>query len=1329
MPQTLEDTENIIKDKRHIKIVMINSDGTKRLRIPSRYKVRAPTFPLDENDTIIFGGTFSYIYTQQIFLNQITYLFKHFFGLTLLPELVTIKNQYNNTIEYLIDNHYISQYEMEYINKELTNVRCSREEDYYPTKELLFDEIDKTYNDHKSLILISRQINKDKRGELKCVNEYTYYEKRDIQKLLKQMESNNHLFEVIEKKYEVKPYFDLEIEYENEESINKTHEEKLKLFIEFLKSEIQLIYEIPLDDSDIVVLDSCTSTKLSYHIVINNKIKFENVVKHKEFTTYLVLRMKNPMNEEEKELFNIFKWVFKGKKSDDIRYIVDDSVYTDFRCFRLVNQSKKNKIQKLKLISNHEMIDTFIQYDASTEIKMYLETDKLSRYFIEELEEVSKNKVRERRAIRELKTKKDKNGNEMKESFDFHINFKKEGLTLQIRKNMSDIDLMKIEPEHYKYLHTLPIQDNYEEWIKIGMALKTCGAPINYWDEWSKLGSKYRKGECNEKYDTFMGGENNTHGYGIRTLKYLANKCKPDLFKGFNPIYNLMYKLDLDGIEKVVEDSHYLSQQGTKHENNIFTDKQLLIMHASMGGGKTTSIVRMLKKYGYESCLFFSTRQTFAHFASGEFKEFYNYLLKDEEDINQKKKIIISLESLYKIDKFKKYDMIVCDEIETLLTNFSSPTLGTRTYEIFNIFVSLLRNASKVVMMDAFISNRTIHLGRDLMGIKNMRYLVNVAERKMVPARKMIYKRDDSFPMILENILKGKKLYIMFSSNKKLNEFVEYLNMKKDNNTLLNDDYLNKILIYNRDTDKDTMLGLMNINQTWKEASCIIASPKITVGCSYNPEGDKENPSFDMKINMAVHSCTARDTFQSLMRVRNIKDDGLLFALGPSVYTNFEKNFLSLNLFNDYENEKRENIINELRKRVEERQKNNDVYGREDKCTDLKTLIDYLEENKPIKELREILYYNSLEINMSSRYFSEYYMALLPQAGFKYIEEETKEEKEEVEVHEKIVFEKKGDTELIKEYEQIPDISSIEVKELEAKQRKNNTSKEENNMINKYYYELLIDSDKTPKEALAKMFFDIWLDRTKKKIILHNYHYSKSFITLLQKELQDTLCTEKVDNLAQKQEVLKEIEEILDVNHGNEEKAIPIEKIKECYEYLRKNHEYINDKVFKIRDRSKNKDEELEEDQKTKYVLTFLNKIYKNFYGYNLKIKEIDSHSKYPLSYHFYPTDNFKYSYIRIPEDRIPVKYMFEDEELMESVVGKLVKKDEKVEEKEEVIKEVKETRKVTTINMDIENETKPEITTYFPVIKENKEKDKPKKGRRSKKGEENENNKNGRIL
>ena len=622
MAQTSEELGKVVSQKAKERIITINDNGTKTLRIPSKFKVGAPTLTkMEKESTMIFGGTIEYIYKEEIFLNQVTELFKYFFGVTLNPQDVTIE-QKDTTIEYNISNYLISSNELAYLNEKLQNVREVDEVDYYPGKEPLYKRIDEIYQDPKPLILISRQKKKEKNGEITLVNEYSYFEKRDIDKLLKQMEKNNHLYEVIIGEYEMKPFFDLDTEDKETPSTKEEQKEKLHLFIEFIKSEIKQIYEIYLEDTDFVILDSCTPQKLSYHIVINNKIKFENMARQKEFGKYLTMRINDPFNEEEKELFKNFKWIYKSDKVSVERTIFDTQVYRSFGCLRLMNQSKKGKMAKLELITNHQMVDTFVQYDEKTSSKMYLETSRLSRYLKEETENIKNGKMQERRSIRELKTKKDANGDEIEEKFDFHIYFEKEGMTLQIFKNMTDIDLMKVEPEHYRYLHTLPIQDKYSEWIKVGMALKSCDAPVTYWDEWSQLGMTYRRGECEEKYESFLSREDNPLGYGIRTLKCLANKCKPEIFKGFLPIYNIMYQLDIDGMEIIEEDCQYLSQEGTIHERNIFTDKHTLILHASMGAGKTTAITRMLKEYDCKSCLFFSTRQTFAHFVAGEFEDF-----------------------------------------------------------------------------------------------------------------------------------------------------------------------------------------------------------------------------------------------------------------------------------------------------------------------------------------------------------------------------------------------------------------------------------------------------------------------------------------------------------------------------------------------------------------------------------------------------------------------------------------------------------------------------------------------------------------------------------
>ena len=43
----------------------------------------------------------------------------------------------------------------------------------------------------------------------------------------------------------------------------------------------------------------------------------------------------------------------------------------------------------------------------------------------------------------------------------------------------------------------------YDEWLKIGMALKTEGAPFQVWDDWSSRGSKYNAGEMQAKWNGF----------------------------------------------------------------------------------------------------------------------------------------------------------------------------------------------------------------------------------------------------------------------------------------------------------------------------------------------------------------------------------------------------------------------------------------------------------------------------------------------------------------------------------------------------------------------------------------------------------------------------------------------------------------------------------------------------------------------------------------------------------------------------------------------------------------------------------------------------------
>jgi RecA-family ATPase len=52
-------------------------------------------------------------------------------------------------------------------------------------------------------------------------------------------------------------------------------------------------------------------------------------------------------------------------------------------------------------------------------------------------------------------------------------------------------------------LEVIPPDCGYDEWLKVGMALKHEGATCDIWDRWSAGGSKYKQGECAKKWRSF----------------------------------------------------------------------------------------------------------------------------------------------------------------------------------------------------------------------------------------------------------------------------------------------------------------------------------------------------------------------------------------------------------------------------------------------------------------------------------------------------------------------------------------------------------------------------------------------------------------------------------------------------------------------------------------------------------------------------------------------------------------------------------------------------------------------------------------------------------
>ncbi len=723
----------------------------------------------------------------------------------------------------------------------------------------------------------------------------------------------------------------------------------------------------------------------------------------------------------------------------------------------------------------------------------------------------------------------------------------------------------------------------------------------------------------------------------MKTLRHLAYRVQPKLFIGFLSLYKQLYRLDLTGIEKRVHDTRYLCEVGTPSENDYITDKKFTIIWASMGKGKSQLIHRVLKDPKVnKSCLYLSARQTFAFSTSGEFTEFTNYIGASMEAISESSHLIMSLESLMKIPEEVCYDLIVCDEIESLFMNFSSETMNKKTYDIFQRFKRLVNDSKKTFFMDAFISNRTLHFVKSCSRLhrgeyQDILFLQNTHIHKWVNAHKIPYDDDLAFQFIFEKIKEGKKMYITFGSNRKMMLMRHHFGLdgNEDSPIHLDKDFSKRVLSYNRNTSVEEMRALENINDTWKEASMVTTTAKLTVGCSYNPPQDSEKPSFDIKVCLGVHSCTARDIFQSLMRVRHVGEEGLYFATGTNMMNFFEKNFFTFDAFNTYEEDKRTFLLNELKTRKEERQKVESVKGKADKCSEIDAMINYLELNKPDPVLRKILYYNSLEICMSSRYYKDYFETLLPLAGFKY---EPEKENEEIALDKSKPKEEwtavsghlLNDEQILQKYNKIKDIDEGAKVILEKKQKSMTSNNEENAMLEKYFFQQVIDCTEsvTSLEIQSKIFYYVWMEGFLKKKLMNEFYYQREYEDLLLKEVNDVKCTEKIMNIAEKIKIVKEIEELIGWEHGDMESIIKPESVRQSYDYLKTNHERIH-RVFKLRDRSKKQKEKEagneiivdvifgEDTRKTQYCLTFINKILKDFNGYSLfSNKELKSENK-----------------------------------------------------------------------------------------------------------------------
>jgi hypothetical protein len=675
--------------------------------------------------------------------------------------------------------------------------------------------------------------------------EYNQYGNLTFEQLNEIWTQNNGFFEIL--KEERKPYFD--VEFPNNEKYNNRY--IYKIIIKVIKKVFEQL-NIPIGGYENI--HSCYVKgkysngpyegldKHSYHIIIDNNYKFQSLQDIIIFKTYL----SNYCND---------LYVKKGYdmlfKSDD-GCVIDFNVYGKNQCFKLPYQSKSS--------------NNYFQVPELNDSKL---NNFLISYGIENYDIINVEYLNIKNNDKILKIKNDNHF--------YHIPKSAQNIVMIYNNCLQKIDkslyksndtIYDVNPETLiKYIYNGDTID-YNVFMAVGSALKRLynenpkNKGFELFDEWSKKSNKYNYEYTKQQYEGYS-----SKSCGYKTLFYLASLCNENIIK-FNedPINYIMN----DDIYKNYMKKEILNVRYLPPINDYLNKYDNLFIKSPMGTGKSYGLHNIFNekdKNGqikYKRIVYLSSRQAFACAMASDFEQdgFINYLNKSEFN-GKNERVIISLESLNRIH-YDECDILVIDESESIFNIISSETLIKNKLEenLIKLY-SLISLSKKVLIMDAFLTNRSIKVLTDIkdININNSYYIENE------------YKYDERYFKICEdkkmminmiiNLLQENKRVVLCTGSKGVGDMLVHNIKKYIPEMIENIDYK----FYNR---LNQLPNNTNVNEEWKNIKLLIYSPTITCGISYDNKQFKFDNLFIYCVNRG--SSHFRDMIQAHKRVREFTD-------------------------------------------------------------------------------------------------------------------------------------------------------------------------------------------------------------------------------------------------------------------------------------------------------------------------------------------------------------------------------------------------------------------------------------------------------------------------
>lgn len=277
---------------------------------------------------------------------------------------------------------------------------------------------------------------------------------------------------------------------------------------------------------------------------------------------------------------------------------------------------------------------------------------------------------------------------------------------------------------------------------------------------------------------------------------------------------------------------------------------------AKTGTGKTTAVAKA--STNQEAAGMISFRRALAKKYDTDFKDFHCYL-KLKKGEKARKKWICQLDSLAIKCRVDSDNSLYIDEINQVIRHLSAATFMKQHNYLRNLqtFKRLIAESRQVIIMDANMTPLDLRWVEAIRGKKFKVFINTSTPRKQTI--NMVETKEMAIAYAMKDLLAGRKFVIAHNGGTKHHEPLK--------RTLLKACPGKRILVINTATsrDEDVIAALDNPDVEWGKYDCIIYSPSVQSGVSYDMENvfDRVYGIFANRTNSSGDAC------QMLNRVRN----------------------------------------------------------------------------------------------------------------------------------------------------------------------------------------------------------------------------------------------------------------------------------------------------------------------------------------------------------------------------------------------------------------------------------------------------------------------------